>query len=59
MVCEATFGEMLLKLVDRPEAWTVRSLAAALGLDPAGVHRALERLSEVRLMDLERRGSIS
>jgi hypothetical protein len=42
---------LLLKLVDEPEGWTVRSLGDSVGLDPAGVHRGLKRLEEVRLVD--------
>lgn len=45
---------VLLKLLDEPEGWTVRSIGAALDLDPAGVHRALQRLEEARLVDVER-----
>jgi len=45
---------LLLKLVDEPEGWTVRSLGGSVGLDPAGVHRALKRLGEARLLDSER-----
>jgi IclR helix-turn-helix domain. len=44
---------VLLKLVDEPQGWTVRSLAGAVGLDPASAHRALRRLGEARLVDLE------
>jgi hypothetical protein len=45
---------VLLKLVDEPDGWTVRSLGAAVDLDPAGVHRALQRLGEAHLVDAER-----
>jgi hypothetical protein len=42
---------VLLKLIHEPENWTVRSLGASLELDPAGVHRALRRLHDARLVD--------
>jgi hypothetical protein len=45
---------VLLKLVDEPEGWTVRSLGAGVDLDPAGVHRALQRLGDARLIDFKR-----
>jgi DNA-binding transcriptional ArsR family regulator len=45
---------VLLKLIDEPNGWTVRSVGEAVGLDPAGVHRALKRLGEARLVDQER-----
>jgi hypothetical protein len=45
---------LLLKLADEPADWTVRSLGAAVGLDPAGVHRGLQRLGDARLVDTER-----
>ena len=45
---------MLLRLLDEEPHWTVRSLGAALDLDPAGVHRALQRLEEARLVDAQR-----
>lgn len=46
---------VLLKLLREPEDWTVRSLGASLELDPAGVHRALRRLEEARLVDAKQR----
>lgn len=46
---------VLLKLVDEPSGWTVRSVGEALGLDPAGVHRALKRLEEAQLVDQRHR----
>ena len=42
---------VLLGLLREPEGWTVRSLGASIGLDPAGVHRALKRLHDARLVD--------
>ncbi|HEX6666306.1 MAG TPA: helix-turn-helix domain-containing protein [Solirubrobacterales bacterium] len=45
---------VLLHLLDAPDSWTVRSIGAALDLDPAGVHRALQRLEDGRLIDVER-----
>ena len=45
---------VLLKLLGEPEGWTVRSIGASLDLDPAGVHRALQRLEESRLIDVKR-----
>jgi hypothetical protein len=42
---------VLLKLLREPDGWTVRSLAESVGLDPAGVHRALGRLQDARLVD--------
>jgi len=42
---------VLLKLLQEPEGWTMRSLGASTGLDPAGVHRALRRLQDARLID--------
>ncbi len=42
---------VLLRLLREPEDWTVRSLGASLELDPAGVHRALRRLQEARLVE--------
>lgn len=45
---------VLLKLLDEPGGWTVRSIGASLELDPAGVHRALQRLEDSRLVDVER-----
>ncbi|HET8638706.1 MAG TPA: hypothetical protein VFL89_00495 [Solirubrobacterales bacterium] len=45
---------VLLKLVDEPNGWTVRSVGEPLGLDPAGIHRALKRLEGARLVDRER-----
>jgi hypothetical protein len=46
---------LLLKLCDEPGNWSVRSLAAAVEIDPAGAHRALRRLEEARLVDRNRR----
>lgn len=46
---------VLLKLLDEPSAWTVRSLSGELGLPSAGVHRSLRRLADVGLYDLDRR----
>lgn len=46
---------VLLKLAGYGEDWTVRSLAAELGMSRAGVHRSLRRLSAASLYDLERR----
>ncbi len=46
---------LLLKLCDEPSDWSVRSLADAIDLDPAGAHRALRRLEEARLVDRSRR----
>jgi DNA-binding MarR family transcriptional regulator len=45
---------VLLKLLDEPASWTVRSIGSALDLDPAGVHRALRRLEDSRLVDVKR-----
>ena len=45
---------VLLKLLDAPMSWTMRSLGRSLDLDPAGVHRALGRLEEARLVDADR-----
>lgn len=45
---------VLLNLLDEQGGWTVRSIGAALDLDPAGVHRALQRLEDSRLVDVER-----
>ncbi|MBM3666054.1 MAG: winged helix-turn-helix transcriptional regulator [Actinobacteria bacterium] len=42
---------VLLKLLQEPKDSTMRSLAASVGLDPAGVHRALQRLQDARLVD--------
>jgi hypothetical protein len=42
---------LLLKLVDRAEGWTVRSLGDSVDLDPAGVHRGLQRLGDALLID--------
>ncbi len=42
---------VLLKLLQEPESWTVRSLAQSVAFDPAGVHRALRRLQDARLVD--------
>ncbi len=46
---------VLLKLLKESDAWTVRSLGASVGLDPAGVHRALRRLEDARLLDADGR----
>lgn len=46
---------VLLKILHSPENWTVRSLGASVGLDPAGVHRALRRLAEAGLVDARSR----
>ena len=46
---------VLLRLLEAPDGWTVRSIGAPIGLDPAGVHRALKRLDEARLVNVERR----
>lgn len=46
---------VLLKLAGQDEGWTVRSLAAELGIPRAGVHRSLQRLSVAGLYDLDRR----
>ena len=46
---------VLLRLLEAPEGWTVRSIGASIGLDPAGVHRALKRLDDARLVDVGRR----
>lgn len=45
---------VLLRLLDESGDWTVRSLGGSVDLDPAGVHRALRRLRDVRLVDGER-----
>lgn len=45
---------VLLRLIGGTEDWTVRAIGASVGLDPAGVHRSLKRLDEVRLVDVER-----
>ena len=42
---------ILLKLLGEHDRWTVRSLGDALGIDPAGVHRALKRLEQAGLVD--------
>lgn len=42
---------ILLKLLQEHDHWTVRSLGDSLGLDPAGVHRALKRLERAGLVD--------
>jgi hypothetical protein len=42
---------VLLHLLDEPDSWTMRSVGGALDLDPAGVHRALQRLEDSRLVD--------
>jgi hypothetical protein len=47
---------VLLKLLDAPLGWTMRSLGSALDLDPAGVHRALGRLEEAQLVNVGREG---
>lgn len=46
---------VLLRLLEGADDWTVRSIGEPIGLDPAGVHRALKRLGEARLVDVERR----
>lgn len=46
---------VLLQLLHEPEDWTMRSLGASLELDPAGVHRALRRLHQARLVDSRER----
>lgn len=46
---------VLLRLLEASGPWTVRSIGAPIGLDPAGVHRALIRLDEAGLVDVERR----
>ncbi|HEY8761441.1 MAG TPA: helix-turn-helix domain-containing protein [Candidatus Dormibacteraeota bacterium] len=46
---------VLLKLAGQREGWTVRSLAAELGMPRAGVHRSLQRLNVAGLYDLDRR----
>ena len=43
---------ILLKLLGEHDRWTVRSLGDSLGMDPAGVHRALKRLEQAGLVDL-------
>jgi hypothetical protein len=45
---------VLLKLLDAPMSWTMRSLGKSLDLDPAGIHRALGRLEEAQLVDAGR-----
>ena len=42
---------ILLKLLGEHNGWTVRSLGDSLGIDPAGVHRALKRLEQAGLVD--------
>ena len=44
---------VLLRLIDKSGDWTVRSLGGSVELDPAGVHRALRRLRDTRLVDGE------
>ena len=59
----ATLGSMikgqdilvLLRLLEGSDDWTVRSIGQPIGLDPAGVHRALRRLGDAHLVDVERR----
>lgn len=46
---------ILLKLVDVDHDWTIRSLAAELGLPAAGVQRSVQRLSAAGLFDQQRR----
>ncbi len=46
---------VLLVLSRDEQLQTVRSLGAAVGLDPAGAHRALRRLQDVRLIDATQR----
>jgi len=43
---------VLLRLMQEPDRWTVRSIGGSLGFDPAQVHRALKRLALSRLIDL-------
>lgn len=45
---------VLLRLIGGTEDWTVRAIGASVGLDPAGAHRSLRRLDEVRLVDVKR-----
>jgi hypothetical protein len=45
---------VLLKLSGSPGDRSVRALASSLGLDVAGVHRALDRLEEARLVNPKR-----
>lgn len=45
---------VLLRLLEEGPGWTMRSLGSALDLDPAGIHRALQRLEEARLVDARR-----
>jgi hypothetical protein len=42
---------ILLKLFGEDDRWTVRSVGEPLGMDPAGVHRALQRLEQAGLLD--------
>lgn len=44
---------ILLKLLGERDGWTVRSLGESVGVDPAGVHRALKRLEDARLVDAD------
>jgi hypothetical protein len=44
---------VLLKLLQESDGWTMRSLGASVGIDPAGVHRALRRLQDARLLDVD------
>ena len=46
---------VLLRLLEESDGWTVRSIGEPIGLDPAGVHRALKRLADARLVDAKRR----
>lgn len=45
---------VLLRLLGQSDDWTFRSLGESVDLDPAGVHRALQRLRQARLVDAER-----
>lgn len=45
---------VLLRLIGGTDDWTVRAIGGFVGLDPAGVHRSLKRLDEVRLADVDR-----
>jgi hypothetical protein len=51
---------LLLKLVDAPADWTVRTLAEETTIPRSGVHRAIKRLSTARLFnEHQRRVNIS
>lgn len=45
---------VLLRLIDKSGEWTIRSLGGSVDLNPAGVHRALGRPRDARLVDGER-----